>query len=108
MKYVFIDTNGYAGEQIPEFDPVFGDVPVDQRYSKDFLENCVYVNDDIEILTNSKYDTETGEFFVEETEMPPETGEVERPNVPEPPATEPDVWDALATAYREGVQSAYD
>lgn len=27
--------------------------------------------------------------------------------VPEP-ATEPDVWDELATAYKEGVQSAYD
>ena len=35
-------------------------------------------------------------------------GKEYNPPEPEPTPQEPDVWDELAEAYKEGVQSAYD
>lgn len=45
MKYVLI-LNGKVHEIIEEYNSVFPGVPIQERYSADFLLNCVAVNDD--------------------------------------------------------------
>ena len=39
--YVYINTSGQIGAFVNTADPNFPDVPIEERYSKDFLDNCV-------------------------------------------------------------------
>lgn len=43
-KYVYIQ-NGTVHEIIPEFDSVFPNVPIGERYAKTILQNCVVVDE---------------------------------------------------------------
>jgi len=52
--YVLLN-GGNAAEIIPDFDPAFPGVPVNKRYASDFLENCVYVPDDEEVIPGREY-----------------------------------------------------
>lgn len=75
MKYVRLNNNVVA-EIIPEFDPIFPDVPIEQRYPAEFVKKLVTVDDSIEVRVGMVYDKETGVF-----------------SVPEPSAVEPEPAD---------------
>lgn len=65
MKYVRLNNNVVA-EIIPEFDPIFPDVPIEQRYPAEFVKKLVTVDDSIEVRVGMVYDKETGVFSVPE------------------------------------------
>lgn len=44
-KYVFLN-NEKVQEIIEEFDPLFPDIPIEDRYSPEFLGNCVVMEDE--------------------------------------------------------------
>jgi len=58
--YILLSGNK-AAEMIPDFNPVFPNVPTEKRYSAEFLARCVYVSDDTEVETGWEYD---GERFI--------------------------------------------
>lgn len=81
--YILLEDNKVK-EIIPDVDPAFPDIPVEQRYSAEFIENLLYVEDSVEVKQNYEYDPETGKFS-----EPPETIEPEpEPNPAEPTDTE--------------------
>ena len=83
MKYLFI-RNGAVGEIIPEENPVFPGVPVTERYSTEFLANCVEVADDTEVVVGY-IKTDTG--FEPPPAVDPDDGaelEVTDDGTPEP------------------------
>lgn len=84
MYYIFV-RNGQAQESIPEFDPAFPDVPIDQRYQKEFLMICVKSN--TPIPTGWYYNPDTNKF-TEETPFPP-------PPEPEMPPSIDELTEAL-------------
>lgn len=51
MKYVYV-TDGIVREIIPEINPAFPDIPIDERYTADFLDRCIVVSDDTEVEQN--------------------------------------------------------
>ena len=51
-----------AREIIPEIDPVFPDLPIEARYTREFLRQCVKVEDDADVQIGDIYDPETGTF----------------------------------------------
>lgn len=71
MKYIYLIDNK-VHEIIPEFNPVFPDVPITERYTAEFLSHCVAVEDYVTVEQNWIY--EDGLF----TE-PPEPEPVEMP-----------------------------
>ena len=77
MKYVYVDEDFSAGNIIPEEDPIFPGVPIDQRYSAEFLKQCIAVEDSVAeaIEAGSKYDPESGTFYVPEPPPPPSVEE---------------------------------
>lgn len=73
MNYAHIRENTVY-ELIPEFDPVFPGVPIEQRFAPDFLARCEPVDGTIQV---GYIKTETG------FEAPPEPEPLPEP-VPEP------------------------
>lgn len=61
MKYVYI-VDGKAYEIIPAINPAFPEIPIEERYSPDFLSNCVVVDEAVEVECNWLYDAETKTF----------------------------------------------
>lgn len=61
MVYVRLDDN-VVTEIIPEFDPIFPDVPIEQRYPAEFVKKLVAVDDNVEVRVGMVYDAETGVF----------------------------------------------
>lgn len=60
MNYIRVDNNK-AAEIIPEFNPVFPDIPIEERYEKDFVAKLI--PDETEtVQVGWIYDPETGEF----------------------------------------------
>ena len=73
MKYIYL-INNKVHEIIEEFNPVFPDVPITERYTSEFLANCVTVDDDTEVNQNDIYiDGEFVKPIEPEPEIPPET-----------------------------------
>lgn len=68
--YVYLVDN-IAYELIPAINPAFPDIPIEQRYTADFLANCVYTEEEVE----QGYIYEDGHFHkpVEEVPEPPES-----------------------------------
>lgn len=61
MKHVYIrDSKAY--EIIPNIDPTFPGVPVEVRYTPEFLADCVVVSEAVEVECNWSYDAEAGTF----------------------------------------------
>lgn len=79
MVYVRLNDN-IVEEIIPEFDPTFPNVPIEQRYPADFVSGLIKVEDGIEVRQRMVYDVETGEF-TEPVVPEPESPEIE-PIVP--------------------------
>lgn len=51
MKYVYA-TDGIVREIIPEINPAFPGIPIEERYTADFLDRCIVVSDDTEVEQN--------------------------------------------------------
>lgn len=62
MKYIYIDANGYSSIEVLDNDPAFPGIPVTDRYSTEYLAQCVAVEDDVDVMLGSTYDAETGQF----------------------------------------------
>ena len=61
MKYIYLINNAVQ-EIIPEISPVFPDIPIEQRYSPDFLANCIVGGEETEVQSGWIYDPETNTF----------------------------------------------
>ena len=61
MKYVYIKNN-IVQETIREVDPAFPDIPLEARYTADFLAHCVAVPDDTRTHSGMIYNPEIGVF----------------------------------------------
>lgn len=66
MKYVYINDDFSTGSIVPGEDPVFPGVPVECRFSKEFLKKCVAVDDETEVKPGAKYDPDSKTFYVPE------------------------------------------
>lgn len=61
MKYIYLE-NATVQEIIPEVNPVFPGVPIEERYPADFLLHCVAVEDDVKVEQHMIYDEKSGTF----------------------------------------------
>ena len=61
MVFARIDKTIVA-EIIPEFDPVFPNVPIGERYPADVVKKLVAVQDETSVHVGMVYDASTGEF----------------------------------------------
>ncbi len=72
MKYILLNES-VVTQIIPEEDPFFPGVPIEERYSSEFLSMCVPIKD-VEVYPNWIY--ENGIFVAPpEPEFPEEDGE---------------------------------
>lgn len=92
--YILLANNTVA-EIIPDEDPSFPGIPIEQRYAPEFVAKLLYVADDTEVQQNQVYDPETGTFSDPPTPEP----------TPDPePNPEPEYISTadLDAAYMEG------
>lgn len=90
--------NNVVLEIIPDIDPVFPGVSIEQRYPAGFIAGLMHVEDDTEVEQNWVYDPESGGF----SEPPePEIVEPEEPPVYEEP--EPTFTEAFTNAIEKGL-----
>ena len=75
MQYIYVNDDFSVGAIICGEDPAFPGVPVEERFSADFLAKCVQVGDDTVIENGAKYDPESGTFYVPEPPAPPSVDE---------------------------------
>ena len=45
-KYIYLNNLGEVREFIDEFNPAFPDIPIEDRYSKDFLNQCLIMTEE--------------------------------------------------------------
>lgn len=82
-KYVFVDeVTKLVGSVVDELDSTFPNIPITQRYTEDFLRNCIAVDYATEVTIGMKYNPDTQQF----EEVPPPTVD-ENPNIPIQPTT---------------------
>ena len=75
MQYIYVNDDFSVGAILCGEDPAFPGVPVEERFSADFLAKCVQVGDDTVIENGAKYDPESGTFYVPEPPAPPSVDE---------------------------------
>lgn len=77
MQYIYVGEDFLVGSIVPEEDPVFPGIPVEHRFSAEFLKQCIPVEDSVaeSIETGSKYNPESGTFYVPEPPSPPSVEE---------------------------------
>lgn len=92
MKYLYLVDN-IVSEIIPEENPIFPGVPVDQRYAPDFVAKLKEVSDETTVEQNWIYNPDTDTF----------SAPVE-PN-PKPSNNYTVTNEEAEAAYREGVNS---
>lgn len=59
MNYARID-NGIVREIIPEFDPIFPNIPVTDRFHKSIIDTLVKIPEDVDVQQHWTYSEETG------------------------------------------------
>lgn len=62
MKYIRINSDNIVMEIIPGEDPIFPGIPIEQRYSADFIAALIQTADETEVEQNWVYDPETKTF----------------------------------------------
>lgn len=97
--YILLDDKNIVLEIIPDEDPIFPGIPIEQRYTPDFVAKLLHVADDTAVKQNQVYDPETGTFSDPPVPEPPEPGPDPKP-IPEPEYISTADLDA---AYMEGV-----
>lgn len=100
MKYIHLNGDLQVGAIIPAEDPIFPGIPIEERYTQEFLNSCVQVEDDVEITMEMKYNPETKEFYIPE---PPEV--VEPIPTPTPEESFTISEEEINKAYEEGVNN---
>lgn len=65
-KFAYV-VDGKVNIIIDEFNKDFPNVPLEERYSKDFLEKCVECGKDVR--EGMEYNSETGEFIEHKEEV---------------------------------------
>lgn len=96
-QYLLLSSENVLTQIIPEEDPVFPGVPIEERYTAEFLAQCV-VRSDEQIAAQGIH---TGMIYDPETEMfndPPEPEPGPEPEPipePDPVPPSPSAWDAL-------------
>lgn len=97
--YIFLSDANYVAELIPDEDPIFPGIPIEQRYAPDFVAKLLHVADDTAVKQNQVYDPETGTFS-----DPPAPEPIPEPEPPKP-SSEPEYISTadLDAAYMEGV-----
>ena len=95
--YILLSESNYVAEIIPDENPIFPGIPIEQRYAPDFVAKLLHVADDTAVKQNQVYDPETGTFSDPPVPEPP-------PEPPEP-IPEPEYISTadLDAAYMEGV-----
>lgn len=88
--------NNIVSEFIPDIDPVFPGVPIEERYAAEFIAQMIHVDDGTEVGEGQIYDPETGMFTIQP-----------QPEIiaPEPEQEETIGTAELTSAYTEGVNS---
>ena len=66
--YVLLDEKGIAQELIPDRDPTFPEIPIEERYAPDFVSRLIHVPDDTEVQQRWVYDRNSGAFSPPKTE----------------------------------------
>jgi len=77
MKYVFTENN-IVRQIIPEIDPAFPGIPITERYTSEFLKQCVAVDEIVKVEINWTYDPKTKAFSPPKSEPEPEQDPEER------------------------------
>nr|DAT53077.1 MAG TPA: hypothetical protein [Caudoviricetes sp.] len=97
--YILLSESNYVAELIPDENPIFPGIPIEQRYTPDFVAKLLHVADDTAVKQNQVYDPETGTFS-----DPPVPELVPEPE-PSEPISEPEYISTadLDAAYMEGV-----
>lgn len=97
--YILLSASNTVAEIIPDENPIFPGIPIEQRYTPDFVAKLLHVADDTDVKQNQVYDPETGTFS-----DPPVPEPVEPPEPPKP-ISEPEYISTadLDAAYMEGV-----
>lgn len=94
--YILLTDKNTVAEIIPDENPIFPGVPIEERYAPDFVAKLLHIPDETEVAQNWVYDHETQTFA--------------EPPKPEPspePEPEPETIPTadLDAAYKEGVNS---
>jgi len=61
-KYIRLDETNRVLEIIPEFDPVFPEIPLSERYSKVFIDSLMEIEEDVKVEQNWYYNKSTNGF----------------------------------------------
>lgn len=62
-KYILLTEQNTVAEIIPEFNSIFPDVPIEERYTKEFIKDLIEVDSFVEVQSHWIYDPVTGEFY---------------------------------------------
>lgn len=106
-RYLLISSDGILSEVIAAEDPVFPGIPITERYTAEFLKQCVVRTDEqIEaegIEPGMSYNWDEDKFFVPPPPPPPDPSEIPpEPETPEAPMPEGNQTQAEAiTALQE-------
>lgn len=60
--YILLTDDNTVAEIIPDENPVFPGVPIEERYAPDFVAQLIRVSDETEVGQNWLYDEETQTF----------------------------------------------
>lgn len=60
--YLRFDDNNIVVEIIPDIDPTFPDVPINERYSAEFISELRYCDDGTSVEIGMQYNEETDSF----------------------------------------------
>lgn len=80
--YILLNKNNVVQENIPDIDPTFPGIPIEERYTEDFVKRMVHVADDEQVTQGMVYDTDTGTFSLPPPPAPEETTQTEQ-EIPE-------------------------
>ena len=75
--YILLEDNKVK-ETIPDIDPTFPGVPIEERYAPDFVQGLLHVPDELGVQQNWKYDAQARTFAApHQEEEAEETEEIE-------------------------------
>lgn len=105
MQYIYINDDFSVGAILCGEDPAFPGVPIEERFSADFLAKCVQVGDDTVIENGMKYDPESRTFYVPKPPAPPSVDEKpDQPVNPDAGETQKTYAEKLTTLETENKQ----
>lgn len=70
--YILLSDKNTVSEIIPDENPIFPGIPIEERYTPDFVAKLIHVPDNTEVEPNWLYDSATGTFTPEPEPEPVE------------------------------------